>query len=188
MSFIKHECSWPGCERKTGKPYTSTEIGRCTRHGKWYACSMHEMPEPSSNECPTCRWESPQIQFQLEADRRNAVVDTEMRNRLQGYLNEFRAQGYGEAAAAAMAQKKFSQDPKPPRWGVQGIASERNAAVVDQEWRTGKRLRCLVCKVIAPASDGILLQHVARHYGGKDDRDEYCDNYGVPGEPWEIGN
>lgn len=187
MGFIKHKCSYPGCGQRARENDLPGEKGRCDRHGKWYVCREH-YSDYYTSRCPACYWESPEIQDGLEAARRNAAVDAETGSRLQEYIAGFRAQGYGEVAATAMAQKKFSQDPdpQPRRWSWQDVWNERKMAQVDQEWRAGKRLRCPVCKVIASASDGILLQHVARTRSGKNDGDEYCDNWGVPGEPWEI--
>jgi hypothetical protein len=124
VSLFKHQCSWPGCEVRgvTGgsssyRVLTYVDTGKCYEHGKWAACSKHKrnrhLGRPDSSDCPLCHWEEPSVQDSLEAGRRNAGEDATAKRRISEYKAEFHAQGYGKAAAEAMANKRLREDPPP---------------------------------------------------------------------------
>jgi hypothetical protein len=108
MSLFKRQCSWPGCENYD---YIA-DTGRCARHGKWAACSRHELSRHDTFRTvrrPLCEWESPRIQDPLEAKRRNDAEDAARRKRREDCEAQFRARGYGTQAAEAMASKKLRE-------------------------------------------------------------------------------
>lgn len=133
---MRHRCSFPGCRELRRDP----AYGRCSRHGKWFACRRHDPPRlgrsssdpvgyypPPDDDlsngpgnCPICRWESDQAS--AEANRAN-VAEAERRNAeerrkhpdspdpLRGWIAEFRAQGYGPESAEALASKRLRENP-----------------------------------------------------------------------------
>ena len=181
---MKHRCSYPGCEVRT-----NNASGRCTEgHGMWYACNKHTYQTGFQYKiwCPVCYYMRPETQDQIEADKRNLVVDVEWEQRIQTHMTGFRAQGYGEEAARAMAEREAG--PVRHRWSASSIESERNAAKLRAKARAGEIMRCPVCKETAPSSDGIVLKHTYTFdysEGGAAIMRE-CTAYGIPGEVWDL--
>jgi hypothetical protein len=121
--------------------------------------------------CPICYWNMPETQNrleaerrnaqdQLEADSRNATEEQRRRTALSQHEAVFRAQGYGEVAAEAMAKRRFREEDPPIReWSASDIAKERHLAERQRNIDAGKAARCPHCSTYAPASEGVILAH-----------------------------
>jgi hypothetical protein len=192
VSLFKRQCSWPGCE-VSGKPssYASRGFvaGECSRHGSWVGCEKHSsgygyrgIYDPPT--CPLCTWERPETQDPLEAGRRNAGEDAARQRSLSGYAAEFRAQGYGEVAAQAMANKRLREEGPPPRnWRSEDIEFERKRAELQRKIDAGKVMRCPSCKAYVPVSEGVILKHNTEvNYGGGDRSIVPCEGEGMLAE------
>jgi hypothetical protein len=91
-----------------------------------------------------------------EADRRNS----QHADPLPGYIADYRREGYGQAAAEALANKRRREGPQPKSWTAENILGERHAAEYQRKIDAGVIARCPRCRRDAPASDGIILKHI----------------------------
>ena len=74
------------------------------------------------------------LQDPLEAARRNAAEREAKERHFAQYVAEFRAQGYGKAAAEALASKRFAEEgPQPREWSSNAIKQERDLAEFQPE-------------------------------------------------------
>jgi len=164
VSLFKRQCSWPGCEAR-GKRFFA---GKCSRHGSWAGCERHTRGYgyrgiSAPRYCPLCTWERPETQDPLEAARRNAAEREATERHFAQYAAEFRAQGYGEAAADAMASKRFAEEgPQPREWSSLAIKQERELAEFQRKRRAGEVGRCPACNMYAPVSEGVILGHTTK--------------------------
>lgn len=136
---------------------------------------------------------------QAEAARRNGMEPPrspeESRRR---YVSEYRAQGYGQQAAEAMAHRRIREEPALPRgaWTAADIRAERweadrqrQAAERKKNLDAGSLAVCPICKDDVPASQGIVLAHTRLEPGGKDfmDGQVLCRGEGYPSAHAIIG-
>jgi hypothetical protein len=113
-----------------------------------------------------------------EAARRNDEEERRVKEAMAQYLAEFRAQGYAEEAAEALARKRLRDEgPSPRVWLASDIESERQeakrkrettAAALEKEREeaelrrkidAGELARCPGCREYAPVSQGVILAH-----------------------------
>jgi hypothetical protein len=166
VSLLRHPCGWPGCGVRVQRSDLGTDSGRCFKHGAWVACRAHRRGVPGYGEaydaphCPACRWATPKVQDKLEANRRNAAEQARERESLSKYEAVFRAQGYGQAAAEAMARKQFREEqPAIREWYPSLIEQERAAAERQRRIAAGELGRCPRCGKYAPIAQGVILAH-----------------------------
>jgi hypothetical protein len=179
VSLFRRQCSWPECERGGGR-----STGKCFHHGKWTACYEHHYHDIYSGDlCPVCRWDIPARHYSREAERRNAAERAAREHRLTGYVAEFRAQGYGQAAAEAMANKRFHEENPPPRrWESDDIKRERESAEAQRRIDAGEVMRCPVCKQYARVSEGVILGHTFHTGWGENRAIVHCRGEGMLAE------
>jgi hypothetical protein len=154
-------CSYPGCKTVESSQTGILSTGTCTRHGSWSACRPHgPYVTPIDFSCPICYWESAEVQNELEADRRNTAEEHREQEAIQRYATTFRAEGYGQAAAEALARKRFREQDRPlHKWTGRDITAERREAAKQKKISAGELAPCPLCKSYAPASQGVLLSH-----------------------------
>lgn len=169
---MKHRCRVEGCKGRWDWETCGYHLtGKCSRHGKWWVCRTHEY----YRHCPICyaeerqREEAQQAADAAEAARRNGMEGLRTpEESLRQYLAEYRAQGYEQQAAEAMAQRRIREEPAHPRraWTADDIRAERWDA--EQQKMAAERLKklhegslavCPKCKADVPASQGIVLAH-----------------------------
>lgn len=175
-------CSEPGCttvqkQWAKDKRYRVTMTTfDCDRHGRIGYCTehvgLHADYEAGGYRCLRCsQVEEQALRAQADADVREAERRNEKELRehpdppdaLPGYIAEFRAQGYGQAAAEALARKKARETPVdyPARrtWTGGDIVAERKVAERWRNFEAGVLARCPTCLADVQASDGIVLAH-----------------------------
>lgn len=133
--------------------------------------------------CPVCKQEfqeskdkfNAQYPYQAdeaEAERRNAEErrqHPDPPDRMPGWIAEFRAQGYGEEAAKALAVKRSRENPivSPSRkeWTAYDIVMERDGVERQRKLDRGEIAVCPKCGRDVLASQGIVLRHGNYDYG-----------------------
>jgi hypothetical protein len=169
-------CSFPGCrEKQTTTTYDRHAKGICPIHGRWVACYFHDnlvsgafskrnqgsyariaLIRPNQEVCLLCL--ADEIQ---EAGRRNSENANKFPSPLPGYVAEFRAQGYGQDAAEALANKRLREQPQQERtvWTFEDIHKEREEAERQRKISAGLIAACPRCGFDVPATQGIILAH-----------------------------
>ena len=201
-------CSEPGCttaqkQWAKDKRYRVTMTWfSCEKHGRIRYCtehvSLHADYEAGGYRCLRCsQVEEQALRAQADADEREAERRNaeELREHpdppdaLPGYIAEFRSQGYGQAAAEALARKKVRETPVhyPERktWTASDIVAERRQAERWRRFEAGVLAKCPKCSADVPASDGIVLAHKASKSENRGHGDSELVQYHCPGEGYE---
>lgn len=178
---MKHRCRVEGCKGRWDWGTCGYHLtGKCSRHGKWWVCKTHEY----YRDCPICsaeerqRQKAQQVADEAEAVRRNGMEPPRSpeESRLR-YVSDYRAQGYGQQAAEAMAHRRIREEPAlpPGAWTAADIRAERWEAELQKQSAerqknldAGSLAVCPICKADVPASQGIVLAHKRLEPGGKD--------------------
>jgi hypothetical protein len=195
---VKLECSHPGCgrlpwldpakvrplRRATLETVYSRCKGTCPVHGDWVVCETHRVHEAWDDllgalrpyDCSLCAgeanawWKGERDVARAEAERRNAAeARLSPPQTMEAAAAQFRADGYGAQAAEALARKQLRERAARPAFTESLMFDERREMRQKQRLAAGQAAVCPACERMAPASEGVILAHVALHSEGMGD-------------------
>lgn len=176
VGLFRRQCDWPDCEALVRSSADSSS-GQCSRHGSWVECHKPHVRLIGKPRCPLCRWEDPDVEDWVEADRRTAADERREHEAVSKSEAVFRAQGFDQAAARAMANKQFRENqPAPRKWYQGDIRREREEADRQRRIAAGELVRCPACGMSVRASQHVILGH---DRGGWDDPYIACEGEGT---------